>query len=181
MAFLTLEEFKTLYGLDINQATDDMAVAMVLQETQDFIQAYTGRNLSGEPQTVTGTYDYSSIIALDDMDIVSISSFTVDGINLTDGDGYTYDLAEGIVYSKHPGRLANITYQFGTTSTPADVKTSFRILAHQAFQRILSERRDPKIAAERAGGASTNYFAIGAENDQGKKALAILDLHKRLV
>ena len=180
MAFITLAQFKEIQELEVNSTADDKTIQLILDETADEIEAYTGRNLSGTAKSQTDTYDFQPEIIIDNMDLQAISRVSVDSVRLTKDTDYKCDLDIGLLKLYHPGEVVEVAYTYGLTTTPGDVNKAFRIIVGQSWLRVKQERDDPKIASDRAGGISTNFFAIGSENIEVNKAIEILDRYIRL-
>ena len=182
MAFTTLAQFKERLELDVNSTADDKAFQQILDDLLDEIESFTGRNFSGNPKTSSDVYDYDSEIILDNMDIRAVSSVRLDGRALSKANGdYSYNLKLGIIKLNQVGEVVEVTYEYGTTDTPGGVNRSFITIATQAWLRMKQERNDPKLSAERTGSVSKNFFALGAETAEGKRAVNSLRRYRRLV
>ena len=180
MAYITLAQFKEILNLDVNSSVDDKTIRMILDETADTVEAYTGRNLSGTAKTQTDSYDFEPKIIIDNMDIQTLTSVSLDDVVLVKDTDYKCQLDIGFLeLYRRSGNVLEVAYTYGLATTPGDVQTAFRIIAGQSWLRVKQERGNPKLAAERVGGLSTNFFAIGSENIEVNKAQNILDRYVR--
>ena len=179
-SIITTEELTTYTGETLNEAMAAQVVAAV----NEYIESVTGRSW-GAVATATETHDYAPVVFLRHQDVTGVTEVKrgqrVDDRTVVDANNYFVNDFGRLVLSEsgagfHRTRdYVHVTYTYGVTTVPADLKLAALSLG-QDFYSYASDGQT-EISSEGIGSYRLQY-ASGSSSATGSVHFSTINRYR---